>query len=308
MKWLGYILTYSLLWLLHLLPERVLYFLSDVLFLLMYRVTGYRKNVVYENLQNSFPEYSESEIRSIAKKFYHHLCDLFLESAVSHFYTEAQALKRMTYKNPEVVNDIYSSGKQIIAVLGHYANWEYLNTISLIGPYPFIGIYKPLNNKYFDRLTQRNRCAFGGQVVPMDKISRKLIEYKSREEQVLTLFLADQRPMFHQIHYWTKFLGQDTPMFLGTEKLAKKLDAAVVFIKIRKKSRGRYEVEFELITENPRELEPFAITEAHVRILEDLIREQPAYWLWSHRRWKHSYERYLALKEEGKKEGRQAET
>ncbi len=300
MKWLGYILTYSLVWLLHLLPERILFLLSDLLYLLMYHVAGYRKKVVFENLQKAFPDYEEQEIRRIAKKFYHHLSDLFLESAVSHFYSEAQALKRMSYKNPELVNQIYATGKQLIAVLGHYGNWEYLSTISLATKYPFIGIYKPLKNKYFDRMTQRNRCAFGGTVVPMDKIGRKLIEYKSREEQVLSLFLGDQRPMFHQIQYWTKFLGQATPMYLGTEKLAKKLDAAVVFIKIRKKSRGRYEVEFELISEDPRKLETYAITESHVRILEDLIREAPEYWLWSHRRWKHSYERYLTEKESGK--------
>ena len=190
MKWLGYILTYSLVWLLHLLPERILFLLSDLLYLLMYHVAGYRKKVVFENLQKAFPDYKEQEIRRIAKKFYHHLCDLFLESAVSHFYSEAQALKRMSYKNPELVNQIYATGKQVMAVLGHYGNWEYLSTISLASKYPFIGIYKPLKNKYFDRMTQRNRCAFGGTVVPMDKIARKLIEYKSREEQVLTLFLG----------------------------------------------------------------------------------------------------------------------
>ncbi len=300
MKWLGYIITYSLVWLLHLLPERLLFLLSDFLYFLMYRVAGYRKKVVFDNLERSFPEYDKAQILSIAKKFYHHLSDLFLESAVQHFYTKEKALTKITYKNPELPNEIYKTGKQVMAVLGHYGNWEYLSTIALATDYPFIGIYKPLNNKYFDRMTQRNRSAFGGDIVPMDKIARKLIEYKSRNEPVLTLFLGDQRPIFSQIQYWTKFLGQDTPMYLGTEKLAKKLDAAVIFIKIRKKSRGRYEVEFELITQNPRELEPYAITNAHVKILEDVIREEPEYWLWSHRRWKHSYERYLAEKESQK--------
>lgn len=303
MKWLGYILTYSLVWLLHLLPERILYLLADLLYFLMYHVAGYRKQVVYDNLHKSFPHYNDKDIKRIARKFYHHLSDLFLETAVSNFYSEKKALKRISYKNPELINDLYPTGKQIIAVLGHYGNWEYLSTIGLICEYNFIGIYKPLRNKYFDRMVQKTRSAFGGKVVPMDKISRQLIGYKSRGEQVLTIFLGDQRPIFEQIHYWTKFLGQDTPVYLGSEKLAKKLDAAVVFIKIRKKSRGRYEVEFELITQNPRELEPYAITEAHVRILEDLIREEPQYWLWSHRRWKHSYERYLEEKEKKEKTG-----
>ncbi len=278
------------------LPERFLYLLSDLLYLLMYHVVRYRKKVVFDNLHKAFPEYEPTEVRKTAKKFYLHLSDLFLESAVSHFYSESKALKKISYKNPELLNELYGTGKQVMAVLGHYGNWELLSTLGLKIDYPVIGIYKPLRNKFFDRIVQRNRRTFGALPVPMDKIARTLIDYKRREEPILTVFLGDQRPQFNKIQYWTKFLGLDTPLFLGTEKLARKLDAAVVFIKIRKKTRGRYEVEFELICEEPGKLEPYAITEAHVRCLEDLIREEPAYWLWSHKRWKHSYKKFLEEK------------
>lgn len=297
MKWLGYILTYGLIWLLHLMPERILFLLSDLLYFLMFHVAGYRKKVVYENLKKSFPEYDNSQIREVAKKFYQHLSDLFLESSLIHFYSEKQIIKRMSYKNLELLQSTLDSGKQVMAVLGHYGNWEYLLAVGLLTGYPVVGIYKPLANKHFDRMIQRSRKTFGGVVVPMEKIARKLIEYNNQDQRVTTIFLGDQRPVFSQIQYWTKFLGQDTPVYLGAEKLAKKLDAAVIFIKVRKKSRGRYEAEFELITDQPKELESHSITDAHVKILEDLIREEPAYWLWTHRRWKHSYERYLAEKE-----------
>jgi len=292
MKFLAYIFTYSFIWLLHLLPERILYLLSDILYLLMYHVVGYRKKVVRGNLQKAFPEKEKSEIRQIARKFYHHLCDLMLESAVSHFYSKSEALKKITYKNPELLNDLYGKGKQVMAVLGHYGNWEYMSTLALVIDYPVVAIYKPLHNEYFDRMMQKNRNTFGVITVPMEKIARRLIEYHKNNTPVLTLNLGDQRPVYRQIQYWTKFMGQDTPMFLGTEKLARKLDAAVVFLKIRKLKRGRYEMEAELISESPKGLKPFEITNRHVRILEDLIREEPAYWLWSHKRWKHSYERY----------------
>lgn len=292
MKFLAYIFTYSFIWLLHLLPERILYLLSDLFYLLMYHVAGYRKKVVYDNLQKAFPEYDRSEIRRVAKKFYHHLSDLFLEQAVFHFYSEAKTLKRMTYKNPELLNELYGKGKQVMAVLGHYGNWEYMASLGLAIDYPVVAIYKPLRNKYFDRMVMRNRNAFGVIPVPMEKIARKLIGYKKSKTPVLTLNLGDQRPRYQQIQYWTRFMGRDTPMFLGTEKLARKLDAAVVFLKIRKLKRGRYEMEAELICESPANLKPFEITNRHVRILEDLIREEPAYWLWSHKRWKHSYEQY----------------
>ena len=292
MKFIAYIFAYSFVWLLHLLPERILYLLSDILYLLMYHVAGYRKKVVYRNLERAFPDYDKSEIKQIAKKFFHHLSDLMLESAVSHFYSESKALKKITCKNPELLNELYGKGKQVMAVLGHYGNWEYMSTLGLVIEHPVVAIYKPLRNKYFDRMVQKNRNTFGVITVPMDKIARKLIEYHKSHTPVLTLNLGDQRPRYHQIQYWTKFMGRDTPMFLGTEKLARKLDAAVVFLKIRKLKRGRYEMEAELICESPEGLNPFEITGRHVAILEDLIREEPAYWLWSHKRWKHSYEKY----------------
>jgi len=279
------------------IQERFLYLFPDLLYVLMYYVVGYRKKVVFENLHKAFPEKDDAEIKKIAKKFYLHLSDLLLESVRSHFFSESKALTKITYKNPELLNELYGTGKQVMAVLGHYGNWEYLSTLGLAIDYPVAAIYKPLKNQHMNRLVQRNRKTFGVITVPMEKIARTLIEYKRREEAILTLFLGDQRPQFQKIQYWTKFLGMDTPVYIGTEKMARKMDAAVVFIKIRKKSRGRYEVEFELICDEPGKLEINAITDAHVKILEDLIREEPAYWLWSHKRWKHSYERYLKEKE-----------
>lgn len=292
MKFVAYIFSYCFVWLLHLLPERILYLLSDILYLLLYHVAGYRKKVVYKNLEKAFPELDSAELKRRARKFYHHLCDLFLEQAVYQFFSEAKALSRITYKNPELLNDLYGKGRQVMAVLGHYGNWEYLASLGLVIDYPVVAIYKPLKNKHFDRMFQKNRKAFGVIPVPMTTIARRLIEYKKSRTPVLTLNLGDQRPMYNQIQYWTKFMGQDTPMFLGTEKLARKLDAAVVFLKIRKLRRGRYEMEAELICESPATLKPYEITDRHVAILEDLIREEPAYWLWSHKRWKHSFERF----------------
>lgn len=293
MRFIAYIFAYSFVWLLHLLPERLLYLLSDFVYLLIYHVAGYRKKVVFNNMGRAFPACDNAEIKRTAKQFYHHLCDLMLEQAVLHFYSEKKVLQKISYKNPELLNDLYGKGKMVMAVLGHYGNWEYMASLALAIDQPVVAIYKPLRNKYFDRMVQKNRKAFGVIPVPMNMIARKLVEYHRSNKPVLTLFLGDQRPQYHQIHYWTKFMGLDTPMFLGTEKLARKLDAAVVFLNIRKVRRGRYEVEAQLICESPEGMEPFEITERHVSILEDLIREEPAYWLWSHRRWKHSYENYM---------------
>lgn len=291
MKFVGYILTYSIIWLLNSLPDRILYLFSDGLYLIAYYVAGYRKKVVFENLSRAFPEYQPHEINQIARKFYHHLCDLLLESAISLFYNEKRALKKISYRNPELLEDLYKKGRQVIGVTAHYGNWEYLSTIGLTTNYRVIAAYKPLKNKYFDKFVLRSRKKFGVVLVPMEKIARRLITCQREKKLTLSVFLSDQRPLRSHIQYWTRFLGIDTPLYLGTEKLSRKLDAAVIFLKIRKVRRGYYEVEYEMICEDPPAMEPYQITEKHVRVLEDLIREKPELWLWSHRRWKYSKDR-----------------
>lgn len=293
MKFVGYILTYSFIWVLHLLPDRILYFFSDGLYVIAYHLVGYRKKVVFENLARVFPEYGPGEITRTARKFYHHLCDLLLELAVSLFYNEKQVLSRISFRNPELLEALYKKGRPIIGVTAHYGNWEYLATTGLLTDYRIIAAYKPLKNKYFDRFVLRSREKFGATLVPMDKIARKLMNIRRDKALALTIFLSDQRPLRSHIQYWTTFLGMDTPLYLGVEKLSRKLDTAVIFIKVRKVRRGHYEVEYELVCEDPSSMQPYQITESHVRILENLIREKPELWLWSHRRWKYTRDRSI---------------
>ena len=293
MKYLGYILTYSLIWGLHLLPRPLFYGISDFVYLLIRRVAGYRKKVVRENIARAFPDFSPPEVEAIARKFYRHLCDLILESAAAHFWSEEQINSRMSYRNTELLERFYREGRQVIAVTAHYGNWELLSNIGSITGHTILAAYKPLKNQYFDKLIRENRERFKLATVPMDQIARRMIRYHRDKEPALTIFLSDQRPMMHNIQYWTRFLGQDTPLFLGAEKLARKLEAAVVFLKIRKLARGSYEAEIVPVCDDPSTVKPYQITESHVRILESIIREEPAYWLWSHRRWKHSYQEYL---------------
>jgi len=288
MKFAGYILTYTLIRILHALPDRVLYFFSDGLYLLAYHLIGYRKKVVFGNLERAFPERTPGEIKQIARKFYHHLCDLVLESAVSMFFSREEAQKKISCKNPELVEELYQKGKQVIAVTGHYGNWELLPILGLLFEYRTIAVYKPLRNEYFNRFILKNREKFGATPVPMEQVARTLMDFRQKNILTLSVFLSDQRPLRRQIQYWTRFMGMDTPMYLGVEKLSKKLDAAVIFIKIRKVRRGQYEAECEMVCENPSLLEPYQITGTHVRILEALIRERPELWLWSHRRWRYT--------------------
>lgn len=277
---------YATLFFFTLLPVRVQLMLSDPLFFFFYHVARYRKTTVYRNLQRAFPGMTEKETRKIARAYYHHFCDYIIESIALTRISEKEAKRRFTYKNPGVINDLHKQGKSILLAFGHSGNWEWMTNFPLFFPYQVLAIYKPLKNKFVNRYFIRIRERFGVKTIPMATSLRTIIDFECKKIPTLTFVLTDQRPLINQIEYWTTFMNQDTPVLLGTEKISKKLDFAVVFMHIRKIRRGYYEGEFVKITDRPRETAPFEITELHVRELEKQIREQPSTWLWSHKRWK----------------------
>lgn len=283
-----YTVAYSFLWCLAWLPLRVQFIFSDLLYLLVYRVAGYRKDVVRRNLARSFPEKSFAARKEIERSFYRHLCDSFFEWMYPLHRSAKAVQKRYRVANPEVINSLYAKGKSVAGVLGHYGNWEFLSVLPQSVQHKVWAIHKPLKNPYFNRLINGLRSKFGVHMMTTSAAFKTLVSEAQKGEITMTYFLADQSPQRSKIKYRTTFLNQDTPVFLGAEQIAAKLDMAVVFFDIRKTGRGRYELHFELLAENPREWPPYAITELHVRALERAVRRHPAPWLWSHRRWKHS--------------------
>ncbi|MBN1132799.1 MAG: lysophospholipid acyltransferase family protein [Bacteroidales bacterium] len=290
MKFLLYIFAYINLWLIARLPKRVIFLLSDCLSFFIYHVVRYRRKIVFKNLRKAFPGLPEKEIKAIAVKFYRHFSDIFFETAIIHFIPYKRSSRLFTLKNPELVNDLKLKNKNIVAVTGHYGNWEFLSHFENLIDYRFVAIYKPLKNKYFDRFIRKSRSKYGSITVPMNKIARTLMQLQKDNILSLSGFLSDQRPIWEHIQYWTSFMGIYSPVYLGPEKIARKLNSAVVFLAIRKVQRGLYQAEFTLITENAKDEEPYVITEKYVRMMENLIREEPAYWLWSHDRWKFDFE------------------
>ena len=286
MKIAGFYIFYALNWVMTLLPLRALYLLSDILFVALYYFPSYRRKVVTRNLRNSFPEKSDEELRVIARRFYRHMADLFTETLKITHMSERQIIRRFRFRDMTLINRLYDEGKDIIAVCSHYNNWEWLSSMPLLSRYTAMTIYKPLTNKYFDRFMIRLRSKFGVVPSPMQSILRELIRRRKENDRTITAFIADQTPGKNDHIYWTSFLNQETAIYTGTEKVAVMLDMPVVFIHIIKVKRGYYEVETRLISEHPKNEPVNAITEKHVRMLEDVIRQQPEYWLWSHRRWK----------------------
>jgi len=287
---LWYKLFYGFCRLLALLPFRCLYVLSDMLFVLVCYVVRYRRKVVFDNLRNSFPEKTKRERRRIARRFYRYLCDVFIETVKLTNVNQQQILRRYHFNNLEIFDDLYRKGKQVFFIIGHYGNWEWLATLEGSTHYHHVPLYQPLENKLFDKFFHNLRAKFGSEPIPTNTAIRAINRFIQENRMVMFCVLADQSPPRNAIHYWTTFLNQETPVFLSVEKLARRYNTAVVYCEILRMKRGYYEGRPTLITENAADTAETEITEKHVQLLEQTIRRNPQYWLWSHRRWKHKRE------------------
>jgi Kdo2-lipid IVA lauroyltransferase/acyltransferase len=284
---LAFHIFYAINWIITLLPLRILYIFSDLLFLGFYYFPTYRKKVVLSNLRNSFPEKSEKEIKIIAYRFYRHLADLFVETLKLTHLSKKQLMKRMRLTNPELLEELYHNDRDVLGVLGHYNNWEWLQSMNYYTSLQNVSIYKPLQNKRFDRFMYKLRHKNGMILTPMSSIIREIIRLRGEKKRSLFGFITDQTPPRNELKYWTTFLNQDTPVYQGIEKIAAKYDMAVVWFSTDKVKRGYYTVTAEMLYEHTKGLHEHEITESHVRKLEQNILKNPEYWIWSHRRWKH---------------------
>lgn len=287
MSALVYYIALPFIYLVAILPFPLLYAVSDVVYFLLYHVFGYRKKVVFANLRNSFPEKSDEEINKIAKQFYSYLCDLMLETFKTLAISQRNAKARCAFDPAarRLLEQYSEEKKSIIIVMGHYGNWEWAgSSFSLEFKFPLYVIYHPLRNAYFNGLIYRMRTRFGTRLIAMRETFKTMVSL--RNEHNATAFIADQTPA-PESAYWTNFLNQDTPVFWGTEKIAQKMGYPVVYVTVNRIKRGYYEILAEELFANPKSTAEGEISEAHTRKLEKDILEQPAIWLWSHRRWKH---------------------
>ena len=287
MQFLVYILVYPFLWMISKLPFKLLYAFSDGLYILIYRIFGYRKKTVNDNLRLVFPEKTNEEIKAIAKKFYHHMCDMFLEMIKSLSITQEQLNKRFIIRNVEELKQIDEQSQSYILMFGHYSSYEW--TISVQDQIKAKGfvIYKSLKNTYFDRLVRSIRSKYNSELVDTKKAIEKINEYHSLGKKSCIAFLSDQSPKLKANNHWADFMGIKVPCFVGAEVTAKKYNYPVGYLKIEKVKRGHYEADFVLLAEDPSKFKDFEITDKFNRVLESQIRKAPEYYLWTHKRWKH---------------------
>ncbi|MBN2480310.1 MAG: lysophospholipid acyltransferase family protein [Bacteroidales bacterium] len=281
-----YYILYGFTWIVSLIPFGILYRISDMLYLLMFHLIHYRKRTVFSNLRKSFPEKSDQEILDLAKQFYRHFSDFLLESIKGMSITVSSLDKRYCFVNLELIRELEIQNRNIALVSGHYNNWEWMFGFPKKIGHEFLVIYRPLKNKAVDRITKSIRSRHGVRVIPMEHIYREALQHKNNNTLFMVWFLADQRPP-RSNKFWTRFLNREVSFYQGVEKLANRLDLAVVFMDIQKIKRGHYEIMFKKLFDHGTGSRENEITLRCVNEIEKEIYRQPEFWLWSHKRFKH---------------------
>ncbi|MGI9552431.1 MAG: lysophospholipid acyltransferase family protein [Aurantibacter sp.] len=286
MQLLVFILAYPLLWLISILPYRLFYLFSDFVFFLVYHLVGYRKKVVRENLELVFPKKSGKEIKHIQKEFYKHMCDTFLEMVKTMNMSKEDIKKRYHITNLELIQEIEKE-KSVLVPCSHYANWEWNSSLNLYLKNQGYAVYQKVGNKYFDKLVKNLRSKWNTVLITTHDTVKTVVRNERDNIRGIYGMVSDQSPMVEHAQYWDKFMGVTVPIYNGAEMLARKLDLAVVFLRVTKAGRGFYEAEFVPITLSGKETASGEITKKFIALMEEQIRERPEYYLWTHKRWKH---------------------
>lgn len=268
------------------IPFKILYIMSEVILFFVYRIFNYRIETVQKNLKNSFPKYSLRDLIKIEKKFYRNFCDILVENLLLFTISENELKKRMVLLNPEIFDTLYNKDKGAILIGAHYNNWEWMAlSLALYAKQDVYTVYKPLNNKTINDIMLKARERFGANIVPMESFAKTVLKNKNRS--TINLMLADQSPHKSKVDYYCTFLNQDTPVYLGPDKLVNAANLEFLFVEVNRLKRGYYEMKIVPLKDKSIE-ENKSMTLLHVNHLEKIINDQPENWLWSHKRWKNS--------------------
>lgn len=280
------------LYLLAKLPMSVLYAIAQFLYIVVYYVVRYRRRVVRDNLLHSFPDKSDAERKKMEQDFYHHFANYMVETVKILQISDEEMRRRMEFVDAHVVDNYTKQGRSVMLLLGHYGNWEWIPSLTMwceISADVFPGqIYRPLRNAWFDRFFLRLRSRFGTACIAKQDTLRALLNYKREGKISLVGFMADQTPSGNSIHYWTEFLGRETAVLTGFEKIAKKLDMAIVYVDVELVRRGYYKATFRLLEDDPASCPDYDITNRYIAAMQQTILRAPHAWLWTHKRWKYS--------------------
>jgi len=287
MQLLVYLFVYPLIFLISLLPFRLLYLLSDFVYFVLYYIIGYRKKTVRYNLELALPHLSGKERLSIEKKSFRHLCDMFLEMIKTMSITRKQIDKRFTYTNFDEYLNLEKKGKSIALMCPHYASYEWVISLNHYASFSGFAIYKKIANPYFDKLVKNIRAKFGAHLITTKETSDTILNNEKNNLRGAYGFASDQSPKLNKAQHWVNFMGIEVPAYTGAEFLSKKYDMNVIFLKVKKLKRGYYQATFEVPFDDVQKVPDYEITDLFFKGVEQQILDAPEYYLWTHKRWKH---------------------
>lgn len=287
MNFLVYILVYPVIWIISMLPFRILYAISDGVYLLVYYLIGYRKKVVFNNLKLAFPEKSDKEIIELSKKFYRHFVDVFVEMIKSFTVSKEEVYKRYKFTNIDFFEELYKDGKSVILTGSHYANWEWIMSLDSFVKYKGYAAFTKVANPYLNKKILKSRVKFGTHLILTSKLIAEIKHNHKHHIQAMYGLLSDQSPQLSKTFYWSEFLGVKVPIHTGAEMLAKRFKMNMVYIETKKIKRGYYETTFSLITNEAEKFTDYQLTDIFIEKVEKQIRAQPEYYFWTHKRFKH---------------------
>ncbi len=287
MNFLIYLIVYPILWLISKLPFSALYLFSDFVYIIVYRIVKYRKRSVRSNLALALPHLTNQERTTIEKKFYRHLCDMFLEMIKTMSISDEEINKRFVYTNLDLYYELENKQKSIALMTAHYASYEWAISLNKKATFKSFAIYKKINNPYFDQLVQKIRAKFEAILITTKNTLTTIVQNKTNNVLGLYGFASDQSPKLSTTYHWANFMNIKVPVHTGAEMLAKKYDLNVMFLKIKKVNRGYYEATFEVLAENTTQIPNYQITDNFLKLVEHQILEAPEFYLWTHNRWKH---------------------
>lgn len=268
------------------LPSWALNGISSFFAFLVDKIFKYRQKVITRNLTNSFPDKNKAEIDDIRTNFYRHFTDTLLESIQAYSLSKNRIKSKFKIVNLELLEELYNEDRSIILYTAHFGNWEWLGFLPLYTDYLCTAFYQPLSNGYFDGLIKTIRERFGVVCIPSKQGFKTLLGYHKQNVKTINFIISDQSPQANSSIHWTSFLNQETPFLIGSERMAKKMNMAIVYPEFTKTKRGHYLVEFKLITKDAAETEGYEVVDRYATLLEESIKKQTELWLWSHRRWK----------------------
>lgn len=273
------------------LPLCFLYILSYPLYFLLAYILRYRKKIIDKNLTKSFPDWDKNAIKKARKEFYWHLTQLGVEMLKMLSLSRKNVMRRYHCSNPELVNKYFEQGKSVVLMSSHYNNWEWMVlSLDMQFKHHGIGVGAHNTNKVFEKLINRARTRYGTQVVFHDNVREVMSYHETNHIPAAYMILSDQNPSNPKRCYVADFLNQKTGFIRGSEGFARKYDLPVLYYKVIKEKLGHYRIDVELITENPNELPDGAIMQRYTELLQETLKSNPPYWLWSHRRWKHNFD------------------